>query len=216
MAKRKALKLVQGSIEEQFRKIRMYCAELKRFDIGATVVLKLTEDDEGPRFQRLYVCFSACKQGFNSACRRIIGVDGCFLKVEHGGQLLSAVGLDPNNNIFPICYAMVERETKDNAEHRFCVRHLESNIKRDGFKSVAVKIAFWDAAKSTRIEEFQVHMAKLKDIDAKAYEWLSKKPGNKWSKAYFSTTPKSDILLNNMCESFNSFILDAREKPVIV
>ncbi|XP_075515960.1 uncharacterized protein LOC142550788 [Primulina tabacum] len=113
MAKRKTLKLVQGSVAEQFRQIRKYCAELKRSDAGATVVLKLTEDDEGPRFQRLYVCFSACKQGFKNACRHVIGVDGCFLKVEHGGQLLSAVGLDPNNNIFPICYAMVERETKD-------------------------------------------------------------------------------------------------------
>ncbi|XP_075515855.1 uncharacterized protein LOC142550663 [Primulina tabacum] len=101
------------------------------------------------------------------------------------------------------------------AEHRFCVRHLESNMKHDGFKSVAVKIAFWPVAKTTRIEEFQVHMAALKDIDAKAYEWLAKKPENQWSKAYFSTTPKSDILLNNMCESFHSFIIDAREKPVI-
>ncbi|XP_075499068.1 uncharacterized protein LOC142537436 [Primulina tabacum] len=191
MVKRKALKLVQGSVDEQFRQIKKYCAELKRSDAGATVVLKLTEDDKGPRFQRLYV--------------------------KHGGQLLSAVGLDPNNNIFPICYAMVERETKDSwtwflqllnedigvgndphtwtfmsdkqkcliptleslasdAEHRFCVRHLESNMKRDGFKSVAVKIAFWAAEKTTRIEEFQVHMAELKDIDAKAYEWLAKKP----------------------------------------
>lgn len=35
-----------------------------------------------------------------------------FLKSKAGGQLLSAVGLDPNNNIFPICYALVERETK--------------------------------------------------------------------------------------------------------
>lgn len=190
------------------------------------------------------------------ACRRIIGVDGCFLKVQHGGQLLSVVGLDPNNNIFPICYALVERETKDSwtwflrlldedlgignnqhtwtfmsdkqkglipaleslfpdAEHRFCVRHLQSNMKRDGFKSVTVKIAFWAAAKTTTIEEFQLRMAELKDIDANAYEWLAKKPESHWSKAYFSTTIKSDILLNNMCESFNSFILDARDKPII-
>lgn len=256
LAKRKAIKLVQGSADEQFQQIRKYCAELKRSDPGATIILKLTEDDEGSRFQRLYVCFSACRQGFKDACRRLIGVDRCFLKVQHGGQLLSAVGLDPNNNIFPICYAMVERETKDSwswflrlldqdlgvgndqhtwtfmsdkqkglihaleslfpdAEHRFCVRHLQSNMKRDGFKSVAVKIALWAVAKTTTIEEFKFRMAELKDIDSNAYEWLAKKPESHWSKAYFSTTPKSDILLNNMCESFNSFILDARDKPVI-
>ncbi|KAG6514902.1 hypothetical protein ZIOFF_025277 [Zingiber officinale] len=181
LAKRKALQLVQGTAKEQFSRIRNYCAELKRSDEGATVILKLIENDQGPRFQRLYVCFSACKQGFKDACRPIIGIDGCFLKEKHGGQLLSAVGIDPNNNIFPICYALVERETKDSwtwflrlldsdmgfvnqhawtfmsdkqkglisaieflfldAEHRFCVRHLHSNMKHDGFKSLAVKIA---------------------------------------------------------------------------
>ncbi|GAA0154999.1 hypothetical protein LIER_12829 [Lithospermum erythrorhizon] len=36
-----------------------------------------------------------------------------------------------------------------------------------------------------------------------------------WSRAFFSTTPKCDVLLNNMCEVFNSFILDAKDKPVI-
>lgn len=41
------------------------------------------------------------------------------------------------------------------------------------------------------------------------------KPENQWSKAYFSTSPKCDILLNNICESFNSFILYARKKPLI-
>lgn len=35
-------------------------------------------------------------------CRPIIRVDGCFLKGPHGGILLTAVGVDPNNNLFPI------------------------------------------------------------------------------------------------------------------
>ncbi|KAG6519487.1 hypothetical protein ZIOFF_022981 [Zingiber officinale] len=255
LAKRKALQLVQGTAEEQFSRIRNYCAELKRSDEGATVVLKLIENDQGPRFQRLYVCFSACKQGFKDACRPIIGIDGCFLKEKHGGQLLSAVGIDPNNNIFLICYALVERETKDSwtwflrlldsdigfvnqhawtfmsdkqkglisaieflfpdAEHRLCVRHLHSNMKHDGFKSLAVKIALWAATKATRIEDFRQRMEELKNIDHNAYEWLAKKPEDQWSKSHFSTIPKSDILLNNMCESFNSCILDARDKPII-
>ena len=31
----------------------------------------------------------------------------------------------------------------------------------------------------------------------------------------FSEQPKSDVLLNNMCESFYVAILDARDKPII-
>ncbi|XP_073067176.1 uncharacterized protein [Primulina eburnea] len=113
LSRKKALKLVDGSIAEQFSQIRNYCAELRRSDEGASVILKLTDGDDAPRFQRLYVCFSACKQGFNESCRPVVGVDGCFLKTNIGGQLLTAVGLDPNNNIFPIAYALVEGETKD-------------------------------------------------------------------------------------------------------
>ncbi|XP_075520701.1 uncharacterized protein LOC142553992 isoform X2 [Primulina tabacum] len=255
LGRKKALKLVDGSIAEQFSQIRNYYAELRRSDEGASVILKLTDGDDAPRFQRLYVCFSACKQSFKESCRPVVGVDGCFLKTNIGGQLLTAVGLDPNNNIFPIAYALVEGETKDswmwflqllnndigfenedgwtfmsdkqkglipafenlfpNAENRFCVRHLYTNMKHDGFRGVGIKNALWAAARATRVEEFKRRMEDLKKINHDAYIWLSKKPEQHWSKAYFSTIPKCDILLNNMCECFNSMILDAREKPII-
>ncbi|XP_073147584.1 uncharacterized protein [Henckelia pumila] len=42
-----------------------------------------------------------------------------------------------------------------------------------------------------------------------------KKPPHQWSRSHFSMYPRCDILLNNICESFNSLILDEREKPII-
>ncbi|XP_012837504.1 PREDICTED: uncharacterized protein LOC105958046 [Erythranthe guttata] len=203
--------------------MRNYSEELKRVDPNPTVILKLTDDEEGPRFQRLYICFSALKERFKAAYRPVVGVDGCFLKGENGGQLLAAVGLDPNNNIYPISYAIVEGETKDiwlwflklvdsdleieqnqhtwtfmsdkqkglipafeelfqHADNRFCVRHLHNNMKKDGFGGLAIKHAFWAAAKATRVEEFNRRMEELKEIDERAY----------------------------IC-----FILDARERPMI-
>ncbi|CAL0318243.1 unnamed protein product [Lupinus luteus] len=44
----------------------------------------------------------------------MIGLDGCFLKRYYGGQLLSAVGQDANNQFYVIAYAVVDSETKDN------------------------------------------------------------------------------------------------------
>lgn len=38
---------------------------------------------------------------------------------------------------------------------------------------------------------------------------------NTWVRAYFSVFPKCDILLNNNCEVFNKYILDARELPIL-
>jgi hypothetical protein len=58
-------------------------------------------------------------------------------------------------------------------------------------------------------------MEKLRTLDQKAFEWLQKMPPQTWVRAYFSTFPKCDLLLNNSCEVFNSYILEAREMPVL-
>jgi hypothetical protein len=38
----------------------------------------------------------------------IIGLDGCFLKGYYGGQILAAIGRDPNDQMLPIAFAVVE------------------------------------------------------------------------------------------------------------
>jgi hypothetical protein len=59
------------------------------------------------------------------------------------------------------------------------------------------------------------NMEKMRILDQKAYEWLEQKPLNTWVRAFFSTYSKCDILLNNNCEVFNKYILEAREMPVL-
>lgn len=44
----------------------------------------------------------------------LIGLDGCFLKTLHGGQLLAAIGRDGNDNLFPIALAVVPVENREN------------------------------------------------------------------------------------------------------
>ncbi|XP_060182953.1 uncharacterized protein LOC132612894 [Lycium barbarum] len=173
----------------------------------------------------------------------------------YGNQLLAAVGLDANNNIFPVAYAVVEKETKetwswflkhlagdleiDDQEswtfmsdkqkglieafneilpyvgHRFCVRHLHNNFKKAGFFGLSLKMAVWAAAKATTMKFFKIYMEKMHELDAEAAAWLNEKPPTEWSKSHFSSGAKCDVLLNNMCECFNSIILDARDKPII-
>ncbi|KAG8362902.1 hypothetical protein BUALT_BualtUnG0025600 [Buddleja alternifolia] len=73
----------------------------------------------------------------------------------------------------------------------------------------------WKAARATRVVDFEKAMTELKDRDISAFDWLVLRPPTHWSKAYFSTHPKCDIMLNNMSESFNSLILEARSKPIV-
>lgn len=39
-----------------------------------------------------------------------MGLDDYFLKGPYGGQLLTAVGVDPNNGMWPVAWAIVESE----------------------------------------------------------------------------------------------------------
>ena len=42
------------------------------------------------------------------------GVDGCFIKLTTGAQILAATGRDGNNNIFPLAFAVVGQEDTTN------------------------------------------------------------------------------------------------------
>ncbi|GAA0156965.1 hypothetical protein LIER_14330 [Lithospermum erythrorhizon] len=80
--------------------------------------LRAIYGDEDKQFTRL--------EGFKSGCRKFVGVDGCQLKTKRGGQLLVVVGIDPNNNIYPIVYALVEVKHKDSWE--WFLKHLFKDI----------------------------------------------------------------------------------------
>ena len=69
-------------------------------------------NEGNPIFKRLYICLKAYKDYFVSS-RPIIGVDGCFLKGKYGGELLTAVGRDGNDQMLPLAYAVVEVENKE-------------------------------------------------------------------------------------------------------
>ncbi|KAM3251650.1 hypothetical protein P3L10_005720 [Capsicum annuum] len=57
----------------------------------------------------------------------------------------------------------------------------------------------------------------LEKEDEEAKNWFNDKLPKFWSKSHFRTTTKCDMLLNNLCESFNGLkpILKAREKPIL-
>ncbi|KAL4282037.1 hypothetical protein GQ457_03G025760 [Hibiscus cannabinus] len=248
-AKQFAIELIEGKHKSQYSRIYDYLSELRLTNPGTTTVCQL--DDRV--FQRMYICLQACKEGFKS-CRPIICLDGCHLKGYHQGHLLAAVGVDANDCIYPIAFAVVDSENhsswcwfleilaKDleltnshyvsfmtdkqkglveglpeifpHSEHRTCVRHLYMNFKLK-FTGKALKDALWKAARATYLREFEVALAELKTLSPKAHEWLAGKDPRNWSKSHFSCNSKCDMVLNNLYESFNKFILDARDKPII-
>ncbi|XP_072062329.1 uncharacterized protein [Arachis hypogaea] len=112
---KKARENIEGSEREQYAELRDYILALLTANPGATINMDTTPmPDSLPIFKRLYICFDACKKGFIQGCRPFIGLDGTFLKGYYGGQLLTTVEQDANNQIFPIAYAVIDSEIRDN------------------------------------------------------------------------------------------------------
>ncbi|XP_017413021.1 uncharacterized protein LOC108324591 [Vigna angularis] len=103
---------VEGSFKNQFTRIYDYAHELLRCNPGSTIKVKVNSENGHTTFQRFYVCLKACKNSFIS-CRPFICLDGCFLKRKYKGELLTAIGRDPNEQMLPLTYAIVEVENKE-------------------------------------------------------------------------------------------------------
>ena len=124
-ARKKDQKAVDGAHTTQFNELWEYFDELRRCSPGSIVLMKVNTYNDGdlatehdlairlPYFERIYICLKGCKKGFLAGCRPIISVDACHLKTKTSGQLMCAVGRDPNDEYFPLAYAVVETETKD-------------------------------------------------------------------------------------------------------
>ncbi|XP_024155794.1 uncharacterized protein LOC112163759 [Rosa chinensis] len=80
----------------------------------------------------------------------------------------------------------------------------------DPATTIDIKCAFPNTSNLPDMED-------MKAFDLDAYKWLTAKerPARHWCRAYFNTNGDCDIMINNLCESFNSWILEARGKPPV-
>jgi len=112
-AKAMVMQKVLDSTKGQYQRLYDYQDELLRSNPGSTVIVVKEPHVEPPTFQRMFICLDALKKGFIAGCRRVVGLDGCFFKGATNGELLCAIGRDANNQMYPIAWAVVEKETNE-------------------------------------------------------------------------------------------------------
>lgn len=85
-----------------------------------------------------------------------------------------------------------------------------------------MKELFWRAASTYNVNAFHYWMKKIEEADPKltpnqktVADWLRKTDARLWARSHFSTNSKCDVLVNNFTESFNTYILQARDLPII-
>ncbi|GKD05577.1 multidrug resistance-associated protein 5, partial [Tanacetum coccineum] len=114
-AKKYALTEYEKSIDEHYSMLRSYGKAILDSNHGSTVKLGVTVNPDGKTyFDRFYVCFAGLADGWKAWCRKIIAIDGCFLKSPNQGEILTAIGTDGNKHIYPVAWAVVNVENKDN------------------------------------------------------------------------------------------------------
>ncbi|GKC93645.1 hypothetical protein Tco_1159087, partial [Tanacetum coccineum] len=164
-------------------------------------------------------------EGWKLGCRKIIALDGCFLKKPNSREILTAVGRDGNNQIYLVAWVIVN------------VRKLRGLVLVVGFLSLhgedlkfsdgsgltlmsdehkglieAVKQA---ASKASYPQLFTKIMEKIKKANPKAHEYLSRKDPKSWSRAFFREGINCEAVENGFSECFNAVLVSLRHKPII-
>ncbi|GJT44863.1 hypothetical protein Tco_0953578 [Tanacetum coccineum] len=126
--------------------------------------------------------------GFKEGLRDLLGLDGCFMKGQYSGQLLTAVGIDANHeddlDLNPMSnFTFISNRQKGilpviaqvfPCADRFCVRHIYENFKAQ-WKGNQFKELVWRCAAATTVPYFDRQIEKLKSLDEGDYEYLKKR-----------------------------------------
>ncbi|CAI9265482.1 unnamed protein product [Lactuca saligna] len=227
-ARKYAFQEIEGTLKEHYAKTWSYGEEIRRTNPGSTVKMDVDVMPDGTTyFSKFYVCFKGLKDGWIEGCRRVIGLDGCFLKGICRGQLLSAIGRDANNHIYPIVWAVVSVESKETwkwfidlliEDLGMGVGHgltLISDQHKGLLEAVKERVPAAEHRQSTTPAKFEQHMNEIKKLEPLAYDHLMERDPKTWSKAFFQTDRACDAYENGISESFNSVIEVARKRPLI-
>ncbi|KAL3329826.1 hypothetical protein AABB24_033937 [Solanum stoloniferum] len=110
-AKEKAREQLQGSYREAYSQLPLLCEKIKETNPGSVATVYAKDDSS---FHRLFILFHASITGFRQGCRPLLFLDSTLLYAKYQGTLLAAVGVDGNDGVFPLAFAVVDEETNDN------------------------------------------------------------------------------------------------------
>ncbi|WVZ59319.1 hypothetical protein U9M48_009476 [Paspalum notatum var. saurae] len=211
---KRAKSIALDSTKGQYKHLYSYQEELLRSNPGSTVCDKEGYERCGPCVpEDVHMLGCLVREASRLAVERLLDLmDGAT-----NGELLCAIGRDANNQMYPIAWAVVEKENNDvllqlrgilkavekwapNAEHR----NLLGTYMPIGERSIR-----------RRNGEALLQRPGLPNALHKEHKVSCKPIPKDWSGAWFRLGSNCDSVDNNMCESFNKWIVEARFYPII-
>nr|GEU78904.1 ribonuclease H-like domain-containing protein [Tanacetum cinerariifolium] len=103
--------------------------------------------------------------GWKAGYKKLIALDGCFLKIPNQGKILTAIRRDGNNHIYPVAWAvgLIEavKDVMPNAEHMQCASHIYENFRKQ-YPGLEFRKLFWSTSKASYHQLFNKIIEKIK------------------------------------------------------
>ncbi|XP_073153187.1 uncharacterized protein [Henckelia pumila] len=104
-----ALNTMMGDSIENFRKFPSFFKMVEKVTVGSFMDLEV---DEEKRFKYMFLAYGACITVYKFM-RKVVCIDGTFLKGKYDGVLLVAIAQDGNHHQFPIAWGVVDKESSE-------------------------------------------------------------------------------------------------------
>ncbi|XP_047263701.1 uncharacterized protein LOC124896216 [Capsicum annuum] len=212
LGRQRAFKLVYSDFQKSFSELPKFFTAFQHFNHGTIVEWKHEESMsslEVKTFKFVFWSFKPCIDGFRT-CRPVISVDGTHLYGKYEIKLLIVVGINGNDNILPLAFAIIDRESKEAWKCFF--RKLSAHVIKD--REDNLSDLMWNAASAHQVRKFEALMWEIREENEEVYEYLMQFPLNKWTISH-DDGKKLGVLTRNLSESFNGLLKKARGLPVI-
>ncbi|XP_022031480.1 uncharacterized protein LOC110932455 [Helianthus annuus] len=100
-----------------------------------------------------------------------------------------------------------------NAIHRFCLRHIRSNLMQK-FKIKELKELCWDIGSTTQQRKYDHSVDLMKGILPEAWEYLEEIGEDRWTLVHDRNNRRWGTLTTNISESFNHALKGIRMMPI--
>ncbi|KAI3868989.1 hypothetical protein MKX03_015946 [Papaver bracteatum] len=232
-AREQAIEQIHGSPTDSNNILPNYIANILLSNPDSIILT--SEPTEDQKYHRVFISYKACINGFLNGCSDLVFFEKCPIKQGHEGNILAAIGIDGNNDMFPFAFAIVETDSKSAWEYFF--HHLKYFAGDPRFKSMTIisnpsynqlseviesyfseakhRPCTWHLAREmgkkfgSKIEYDQL-LANLMGINETAAEWIEKNLPDNWATLDFQR--ESYIYMNiNVAEAFSHWIQPSRK-----
>ncbi|XP_075483807.1 uncharacterized protein LOC142523961 [Primulina tabacum] len=186
--------MMKGDPTQSFNKLSCYLHMVERMNRGSITDIFVDEEN---RFKYMFLAFGACVRGYRSM-RKVVSIDGTWLKGKYNGVLLVASAQDGNYHQYPLAWGIVDVECTSSWSW-FLTKLLE--VVPDEDELVIISDRHKGSLMRNRYPEAAQYLDERDSLD-------------RWTRAYCPKT-RYNIMTTNGVESINARLLEERKLPII-